>query len=470
MAARENQALQIAVMIFFLLVVLLAVMTYLFFKSSDERAKKNEALQAEVAKLEGLARKDQDQINKYKELMGFTFEDGQDEIVAKFDEDMTAYSVGFDGEAKNYRTLLQFLYNDKISITKRETAAKDREQVLKSQIAKVEGTKEQQIVEYKNKTEEIEKDVTGERAKFNAERQRITQEAESVAKQLASKDSEISNMRAKHTAQVKALSQKVGTLDQLNRQKTELLRSREEETFEKPDGQITWVNQGSGTVWINLGRADSLNRQTVFAVYPTDANSATLPDKKGSIEVTRIIDQHMAEAKILDSSDSNPLLPGDKIHSPVWNVGHRDSFALAGFMDVDGDGRSDRERVKSLIAINGGDIDCELLDNGDIKGQLKLNTRYMILGDPPTGKESNSAVIDNYSNLTGQAQQLGIETISLSKFISQTGWRPDQRTVNLGRGASASDFSARPAEGVQRSSNASTPETFRSRKRPATTF
>src|SRR5262249_49408240 len=50
MAARENQGLQIAVMIFFLLVVVLAVTTYLFFSDFDAEHKAKAKLEDDLAK------------------------------------------------------------------------------------------------------------------------------------------------------------------------------------------------------------------------------------------------------------------------------------------------------------------------------------------------------------------------------------------------------------------------------------
>ena len=42
------------------------------------------------------------------------------------------------------------------------------------------------------------------------------------------------------------------------------------------------------------------------------------------------------------------------------------------------------------------------------------------------------------------ATSLGVETITLPEFLSQMGYKPQDRTVQLGTGASARDFPARP--------------------------
>ena len=117
-------------------------------------------------------------------------------------------------------------------------------------------------------------------------------------------------------------------------------RKDEPESFEVADGRISWVNQ-NGTVWINLGTADSLRRQVTFSVFDADLHDAAKSKKKGSIEVTRLLSDHMAEARITNDDPTNPILTGDNIYSQIWHRGKKLHFALTGVIDVDGDGQSD---------------------------------------------------------------------------------------------------------------------------------
>ena len=125
------------------------------------------------------------------------------------------------------------------------------------------------------------------------------------------------------------------------------------------DGEIRWVDQRLGMVWINLGRADALPRQITFSVYPPDTTDLTAAGgQKASIEVTQILGDHLAEARMLDDTISNPIIPGDKIHTPLWAPGEKKHFALAGFMDVFGDGKSHLQTVIDLIKMNDGIVDA----------------------------------------------------------------------------------------------------------------
>ena len=119
-------------------------------------------------------------------------------------------------------------------------------------------------------------------------------------------------------------------------------RKDEPESFEVADGRISYVNQ-NGTVWINLGTGDSLRRQVTFSVFDSDLHDASKSKKKGSIEVTRVLGDHMAEARITSDDPTNPILTGDKIYSQIWHRGKKLHFALTGLVDFDGDGKSDLE-------------------------------------------------------------------------------------------------------------------------------
>ena len=106
-------------------------------------------------------------------------------------------------------------------------------------------------------------------------------------------------------------------------------RKDEPESFEVADGRVSWVNQ-NGTVWINLGTADSLRRQVTFSVFDADLHDAAKSKKKGSIEVTRLLSDHMAEARITKDDPKNPILTGDNIYSQIWHRGKKLHFALTG--------------------------------------------------------------------------------------------------------------------------------------------
>jgi hypothetical protein len=153
----------------------------------------------------------------------------------------------------------------------------------------------------------------------------------------------------------------------------------------------------------------------------------------------------MAEAKITEDDARNPILTGDNIHSQVWHRGKRLHFALTGFIDIDGDGNSDMQLARELIAMNDGIVDAYLNDDGKMEGEITANTRYLVLGERP---ESGLQVKlqEGWNSMSQEATKLGVEAITLPEFLGQMGYKPQDRTVRLGTGAAARDFPARPED------------------------
>ena len=75
-------------------------------------------------------------------------------------------------------------------------------------------------------------------------------------------------------------------------------------------------------------------------------------------------------------------------------------------------------------------------------------TRYLVLGEGP---ESNlqGKLMDGWQKMSQEALELGVESITLAEFLGQMGYKPQDRMVELGEGATARDFPARP-EGSSR--------------------
>jgi hypothetical protein len=88
------------------------------------------------------------------------------------------------------------------------------------------------------------------------------------------------------------------------------------------DGQVRWVDPIGKRVWISVGEADGVDRRTMFSVYKkthsgvgrgTVKRGVQAEDFKGSIEVTRVMESHLSEARILTDDILPPIAKGDPI-------------------------------------------------------------------------------------------------------------------------------------------------------------
>ena len=445
MAARENQALHIALIIFVILTLMLIVSTYYFFSNFQQERDKGKALAADNTKLTTDATTARNESAEYRARIGAEAKDNLEGVNEQAKKDMEAYGKGMPEASQNYRALVQHLASELAKAQAENNVVKAHEKELDDQLKAGQADKEKEIAEYTKKVSDTAQDLVDERAKFDKDRTDINKskadlnqkfEAKAVAFDVLSKksDEQIASLKADN-AQVKKL------LDDLHAKDADSAKRNE-----VPDGKIVKVDQRTRMVWINRGSADGLRRQTSFSVFDADDSNPLEGTLKGKIEVVRMINDRMAEARIVEDNLAHPMMFGDPIFSPSWEPGRAEHFALAGLIDLDDNGQSDLQRVRDMIAINGGVIDAEVDETGKRTGQMSINTKYLVLGKEPVSEGK----INAYSDIRSEAQTLGVRTIPLMEFLDYMGFKAEERTVQLGKDAKGSDFKPRLPGGVQR--------------------
>lgn len=461
--ARENQGLQIALIVFVMLTIVLGVTTYLFFRQyeeADTRAQANLDKGQENARL---ATKNGEEASTLRRMLGVA---ETDEIETTFKDDMSKYAAGYPEDVRAYRPLMEKMA---ATIDEKNTAlalADAKIQKLEDEFQVREANKQPQLDDFKQAREQASADLASERSKFNVDRKRVTDEAARLQANLQNADKKAADAVAEVSAKRKEAEARAENLVKINKRLADEHEVLTSQKFEVPDGEIRWVNQRTGTVWINLGRADELQPQVTFGVYPSDITDMSTGGKKANIEVTQVLGEHLAEAHVFDDDLIDPITPGDKIYTPIWMPGTKRHFALAGFVDLDEDGKSDMQVATELVAMNGGVVDCYVDDEGKRIGKMNVNTRYLVVGEKPT-ERSLPALTSAFSKMTEDAEQLGVQTIQLADLLQRMGWKNHTPIVRFGKGANPKDFRPKPAEGVQRKSTGTVSDVFKSRVPPA---
>ena len=228
-----------------------------------------------------------------------------------------------------------------------------------------------------------------------------------------------------------------------------------------PDGTITLANAAGQFVLIDMGSADNLNVRTTFNVYPAGEVSIKTAKVKGKIEVVDVLGAHRAKARVTHVADvKDPILKGDVVFSEVFRRGQRLRIALAGRMDLNNDGQSDRAYIKNVLINNGALIDAELRDDGTPEGRITDQTTYLVIGERPTA-ETNKAYMAEWNHMTGRAAELGIQDVTVGEIFRLIGWHPESRKVSLGEKANAAadteDFQPRRPLGASGGTGAAAP-------------
>lgn len=458
MASSENQGLQITLIIFVILTIILAVATFVFVRQWTEVRDQLAKEKIDVATTKDAVSKAVQEIEKLRQMIGFA--DGAGGITAaeeQFKKDMETWAATFPEEKKRYRDALEQVYAtlNAMSAQLREEQAKSAS--LGSQAEQREADKQKQIEEFTAQLQAARDDLAGERAKFKTDVERISSDNDDLKRKLSERQADLDTKSKDFENEKKRLlsdtSKYLARIDELSG----IVRESTIETFEKADGEVVRVDLAKRLVWINLGRDDYVRPRITFSVYSGNDNDVARFNKKGAVEVTNVLGAKLAECRITDDAILNPITPGDRIYTPAWHPGRQEHFALVGEMDLDGDKASDRRAVRDLIGLAGGVIDAELDDKGKLQGEMTVNTRYLVQGVQPEGEN-----IKTYSDMLREAKSLGIEVLTIDKFLDHVGYKDPKRLLHFKTG-SASDFREDRADGGYPSSPGTTTELFRAR-------
>ncbi len=434
MAKSESQGLQIAVIIFAFLTIALSITTFYFFNELSkvqlsERAAKESESKAQAGSRTALA-----EAEEVKKMIGVPGTTPLTELQQTFADDMAKYAATLAQDKKFYRDAL---IQQQIDIVKAQEEVKAERlalAALKKQYDELEATNQTRVATVKGEFDTKANDFSTTKQGFTETERSLVSQKDDLARQIAEKQAEVDDIKRQWADDAQAKQKEIEKLKRDIQTITKDLRERTDESPEVPDGQIRWVNQRDRTVWINLGSADYIRPLVKFSVYGSDGTSVARSGSKGKIEVTKVLGDNVAEARILEDDINNPFMPGDLIYTPLWKAGRQEHFAFAGVMDVNGDDVDDAHIIRELVRTNNAVIDAWLDAQGKMTGELTIQTRYLVVGDPPTNQA------DAYSKIRTDAIKLGIPILPLDKFLDYVGYSASSQFVEFGGRSSPGQF------------------------------
>ena len=421
--------------VFVLLTIVFGVSTFIFFSQYREARDRATAATQKASEDSNRARDALAQMEQLKKMVGFAATDTVESIQGLFNGDMDKYAKTYPKDMQFYRPALtrmaealkekdESLTNEQASVAK-----------LKADLVALDNFTKVEIAKHDQNAKDAQKDKEDETNKFGVDRKKLEDELAKMNGTLTQ------NRKASDAAQADLTNKLVVATDGLKERGDHLVKTKKKlediqstTPPEKFQGEVRWVNQHQGIVWIDLGRADALQPRTTFSVYAAGPGEMTEIGKKASIEVTEVLGNHLAQARILDDRAANPIVPGDKIFTPVWSLGEKRHFAIVGLIDLNGDGRYDPEelrRLHTLIEMNGGVVDAPLDAEGKRRGKMTLDTRYLIEGQKPDAS-SSPGQLEDFSLMTDDAAKLRVESIALEKFLNRMGWSRESQVLLFG--------------------------------------
>ena len=362
----------------------------------------------------------------------------------KFTQDMALFGPNVPEQERNYSNLVSYLMAELRARNQQvDNAARQQDELIAENRAVLQRETEAAAKE-RQRADQLAEQLAAERADFNAKLTASQQSVEEMAAKLDNIKKQADAERAKLAGQITALQREAEELRTLNARFAEQRTLLEGEDFQAPQGEVAQVAVDGRTVYIDLGRQDGLRSGIRFSVIDPDQTRMSEAVPKARIEVLDV-QQSIARARVLEDTTADPIVEGDLIYSPAWQPGRSVQFALVGKMDINNDGRDDRELVKELIRQSGGEIVEEVLPDGRSQGQMSVDTRWLVIGEQyeesPNAAENAQATAyrQKYADITKRARGLGVSQMNLDKLMNWLRSSSDERSIPFGAAARASD-------------------------------
>jgi len=233
-----------------------------------------------------------------------------------------------------------------------------------------------------------------------------------------------------------------------NDAKAKLIRKQQEQLDTKrddilvtdtPKGKIDRVDNRTGMAYINLGSADFVRPQLTFSIAaPGALGKAGKKDRKGALEVVKVIGDHSSQARVIDTTNAiqDPILEGDLLYNPAWDAGRRSRVAIAGLIDLTGSGLDQTQDFIRTLEKQGILVD-QYLDLRDIQlkgpGMTEV-TDYLVLGEIPqagdptaglnavgTREDKKVKMREIISQMQEEAKKKGVPIIQYRRFVQSMG-------------------------------------------------
>ena len=195
---------------------------------------------------------------------------------------------------------------------------------------------------------------------------------------------------------------------------------------------------------VSLNRRQGARPQMKMTIF--DAKSPGIPTErpKGSIELTQIGDQFSAARIVKTDSSIDPIRVGDIVYSAAWSPNQPMRFALVGKMDVNRDGKDDRDELKRMIQEAGGTIDFDLppADLGKETGSLSPRIDWYVIDNRQPLREvyaSKNASVEvsqeklnqRVGEIVREARLNGIRPMTIEHLLAFLGY--DMNAPVIGR-------------------------------------
>lgn len=480
MAASKPTAVHFSLIFFVMLTLIFGVMAYLNFKDLGEANAKLNQAEANARTSDAALRKCDEELQALKKLIGNQQEDvGLDNktpntVIGATEQDIKTHA-GVLAEATIKSTLVKL--SSQLNQTKNQLAQEQADKnKLEAQYLALKGELDKVVDQHRKAREGAENDLADTQKVKEEEVSAKDQQIAALQKENEEILIELDQLRETDARKIKELEGKINTSASLIDTLQGRLAQIQKYSFEKPDGEIRTVDNSTGVVWINLGKADRLPKRMTFSVYRKSHQGIGRGEEDiiGAVEVTKILGPHLSEARIVSDDIYQPISPGDPIYTPLWGIGRPETFAVSGLIDLDGDGKSDMDLLRRIVENANAKIDNVVTENGERIGDgLTVHTKFLVLGESPDvdsaktdeQREQMKQVLAKMKEIKEEARLKAVRIIGINDFLSYIGYKPQRRLFVPGSGVASKIKQGAKKTGVSATSSGKVSDVFTRSKR-----
>jgi len=347
MASRENQGLQIALILMVMLTAGLCLTTWVFYSKSETRRAESEDARNKLSSSQDQLKTAlfKNQTLKYsikggaktwkqmeEDLVNIPGNSGGDpeldQMLKSFRENMMLFGAEEEEyeSARNYESLPKFLMGRIRDLNQQLSDLRATEQKLTAEKAALTKSEADRSKKFEDAQQKARDDLLAQIETFKQDRDKLTKQSADLAGQLTTKDDKIVELQTTMADREKDLTGQINDLQTVVVDQKNLLVKLRQTSFEVPDAVVTSVNQKESVVYIDVGSADNLNRQQTFSVFDKGTLGVMQAEPKGRLEVIQVLGDHVAMCKILEDSLSAIIIPGDVVFTPRLGAGPTDSL------------------------------------------------------------------------------------------------------------------------------------------------
>jgi hypothetical protein len=456
----------------------LGVATYFGFQHDKKLEDDNKDLQKQVANQKEQREWNQFQALSYRQYMGHGREDDKgalNELRAKFDRNALAntppppkdkdevtgfirntlekgrglsltdpklnYEGALDAERKKNEALVAQVNQLRADKEKAEAAKKNAEDGLNAEIQK---NKEEMV--------KFQKEANAKLDDYFKVVDTANKELEKQSKSAADQKTTDDTDKRKIDQQLQVANATIAGLKKLVVQKEIQIARLEKDlgkdapTAIKTDWKIVSIDKNGTTAYINLGSADKVTSGLTFRVHGIGEDGQPKPRDKATVEVLNVVGEHLSQVRVLYDYDerqepkpqrhnprTNPVLKGDVLYNPTWDPNHKKHVAIAGAIDLTGDGRDSLPEFIRTLERQGIVVDA-YLDTKDftVKGHgMDVNTDLLIVGPTPRNlldargadKELREKLDEGIKKMMKEAVLNGVRIRGLRQYLEEIGYK-----------------------------------------------